>query len=232
MQDEEAELIAGLVPPLDQEATTAVRSRPIVLLLRSGNATVNEVGVRRSGNNRESAPVGRKENAHKKPKDLNCYWMADSQPSVRVVANRTLLIHGPQRGQGGYPMSTEQNKAVVRRFIEQILNTGDTALVDELFAPDYVNHLVPGGREGFKQFWSMLRSAYPDFKWDFTVERLIAEGDYVTVRATMHATNAGKEATGSGLAEFRLAEGRIVEDWPISEVANLMQQVGMTLPSA
>jgi predicted SnoaL-like aldol condensation-catalyzing enzyme len=129
-------------------------------------------------------------------------------------------------------MSTDRNKAVVRRFVEEILNTGDTALVEELFAPDYVNHLVPGGREGFKQFWSMLRSAYPGFKWDFTVERLIAEGDYVVARATMHATNAGKEATGSGLAEFRLAEGKIVEDWPISDVASLMQQVGMTLPSA
>ena len=129
-------------------------------------------------------------------------------------------------------MSTEQNKAVVRRFIEQILNTRDTALVDDLFAPDYVNHLVPGGREGFRQFFGMLRSAYPDFEWDFTVERLIAEGDYVVARATMHATNAGKEATGSGLAEFRLAEGKIVEDWPLSDVANLMQQVGMTLPSA
>jgi predicted SnoaL-like aldol condensation-catalyzing enzyme len=128
-------------------------------------------------------------------------------------------------------MSTEQNKAVVRRFVEQILNSQDTALVDELFAPDYVNHLVPGGREGFKQFFAMLRSAFPGLKWDFSVERLMAEGDYVMVRATMHATNAGKEATGSGLAEFRLANGKIVEDWPLSEVATLLQQVGVTLPS-
>ena len=128
-------------------------------------------------------------------------------------------------------MSTEQNKAVVRRFIEQLLNSMDNALVDELFAPDYVNHLVPGGREGFKQFFPMLHSAFPDLKWDFSVERLIAEGDYVMVRATMHVTNAGKEATGSGLAEFRLANGKIVEDWPISDVADLLQQVGVTLPS-
>jgi predicted SnoaL-like aldol condensation-catalyzing enzyme len=128
-------------------------------------------------------------------------------------------------------MSTEQNKAVVRRFIEQTLNSLDAALVDELFAPDYVNHLVPGGREGFKQFFPMLRSAFPDLKWHFSVERLMAEGDYVMVRATMHATNAGKEAAGSGLAEFRLANGKIVEDWPISDVADLLQQVGVTLPS-
>jgi predicted SnoaL-like aldol condensation-catalyzing enzyme len=128
-------------------------------------------------------------------------------------------------------MSTEQNKTVVRRFIEGVLNTMDNDVVDEVFAPNYVNHLVPGGREGFKQFFPMLRSAYPDLKWDFNVERLIAEGDYVMGRATMHVTNAGKEATGSGLAEFRLANGKIVEDWPISEVAALLQQVGVTLPS-
>jgi predicted SnoaL-like aldol condensation-catalyzing enzyme len=128
-------------------------------------------------------------------------------------------------------MSTEQNKAVVRRFIEGVLNTMDNDVVDEVFAPNYVNHLVPGGREGFKQFFPMLRSAFPDLKWDFNVERLMAEGDYVMGRATMHVTNAGKEATGSGLAEFRLANGKIVEDWPISEVAALLQQVGVTLPS-
>jgi predicted SnoaL-like aldol condensation-catalyzing enzyme len=127
-------------------------------------------------------------------------------------------------------MSTEQNKAVVRRFIEEILNNQNTALVDELFAPDYVNHLVPGGREGFKQFFPMLRSAYPDLKLNFKIERLIAEGDYVMVRATMHFTNAGKEATRSGLGEYRVANGKIVEDWPI-EAADLLQQVGVTLPS-
>ena len=128
-------------------------------------------------------------------------------------------------------MSTEQNKAVVRRFIEGILNTMDNDVVDEVFAPNYVNHLVPGGREGFKQFFPMLRSAFPDLKWDFNVERLIAEGDYVMGRATMHVTNAGKEATASDLSEYRLANGKIVEDWPPSGVAALLQQVGVTLPS-
>lgn len=129
-------------------------------------------------------------------------------------------------------MSTEQNKAVVRRFIEEILSNQNAALVDELFAPDYANHLVPGGREGFKQFFTTMRTAFPDLKWDFSIEHLIAEGDYVVVRATMHVTNAGKEATGSsGLAEFRLANGKIVEDWPLSDAADLMQQVGVTLPS-
>ena len=127
-------------------------------------------------------------------------------------------------------MSTEQNKAVVRRFIEEILTNQNAALVDELFAPDYVNHLVPGGREGFKQFFSMIRSTYPDLKMDYKIERLMAEGDYVMMRASMRISNDGKEATGSGLGEYRLANGKIVEDWPLSGAAELLQQVGVALP--
>ena len=128
-------------------------------------------------------------------------------------------------------MSTEQNKAVVRRFIESTLNDLDAALVDELFAPDYVNHLVPGGREGFKQFFPVLSSAFPDLKLHYSVDHLIAEGDYVVVRLTYHVTNAGKEATGSDLSEYRVVNGKIVEDWPPSGTLALLQQVGVTLPS-
>ena len=77
----------------------------------------------------------------------------------------------------------------------------------------------------------MLRSAYPDFKMHNRIEHLIAEGDYVVARVTFHFTNAGKEATVSDLTEFRLANGKIVEDWPPSGAAALMQQIGVTLPS-
>jgi predicted ester cyclase len=128
-------------------------------------------------------------------------------------------------------MSTEQNKAVVRRFVEGTLNNLDNAFVDELFAPDYVNHLVPGGREAFKQFFTMMRSAFPDLKFHNSIEHLIAEGDHVVARITFHFTNAGKEATVSDLSEYRLANGKIVEDWPPSGTAALLQQVGVTLPS-
>jgi len=127
-------------------------------------------------------------------------------------------------------MSTEQNKAVVRRFVEASLNNMDSDYVDELFAPDYVNHLVPGGREGFKQFFAMIRSAYPDLKMDYKIERLMAEGDYVMMRASTRISNGGKEATGSGLGEYRLANGKIVEDWPLTGAAELLQQVGVALP--
>jgi predicted SnoaL-like aldol condensation-catalyzing enzyme len=127
-------------------------------------------------------------------------------------------------------MSTEQNKAVVRRFVEASLNAMDSAFADELFAPDYVNHMVPGGREGFKQFFAMIRSTYPDLKMDYKIERLMAEGDYVMMRASMRISYAGKEATGSGLGEYRLANGKIVEDWPLSGATELLQQVGVAIP--
>ena len=127
-------------------------------------------------------------------------------------------------------MSTEQNKAVVRRFVEASLNAMDSDIVDELFAPDYVNHMVPGGREGFKQFFAMIRSAYPGLKMDYKIERLMAEGDYVMMRASTRLSYNGKEATGSGLGEYRLVNGKIVEDWPLSGAVELLQQVGVTLP--
>jgi len=123
------------------------------------------------------------------------------------------------------------NKAVVRRFIEEILTNQNAALVDELLAPDYVNHMIPGGREGFKQFLPMLSSAYPNLNLHYSVDHLIAEGDYVVARITYHVANAGKEATGSDLSEYRVANGKIVEDWPPSGTAALLQQVGVTLPS-
>jgi predicted SnoaL-like aldol condensation-catalyzing enzyme len=128
-------------------------------------------------------------------------------------------------------MSTEQNKAVVRRFIEEILTSQNAALVDELVAPDYVNHFVPGGREAFKQFFTVLSSAFPDLELHYSVEHLIAEGDYVVARIRFHVANAGKEATGSGLSEYRVANGKIVEDWPPTGTIALLEQVGVTLPS-
>ena len=129
------------------------------------------------------------------------------------------------------PLSTEQNKAVVRRFIEEGLNQRNVTQVDKLFAVDYVNHLAPGGREGLKKFVTGLFSAFPDLELHFSLEHLIAEGDHVVARITYHITNAGKEATGSDLSEYRIANGKIVEDWSSNGTVALLRQVGVILPS-
>ena len=88
----------------------------------------------------------------------------------------------------------------------------NAALVDELFAPDYVNHMMPGGREGFKQFFAMMRSAYPDLKMDYKIERLMAEGDYVMLRASVRFK---RRQRSNGIGAGRISASRTVKLWKI-----------------
>jgi predicted SnoaL-like aldol condensation-catalyzing enzyme len=129
-------------------------------------------------------------------------------------------------------MSAEQNKAIVRRFIVELGPNSNPTLVDELLAPNYVNHMMPGGREGFKKFEKMLATSFPNLKFHSDVEYLVAEEDHVFSRIKFHVTNGTKEATVSDTAEFRLSNGKIIEDWPPCGTAAMLQQVGVVLPSA
>jgi ketosteroid isomerase-like protein len=108
-------------------------------------------------------------------------------------------------------MSIEQNKAVVRRYITEVLVGGNVDLVDELLATDYVNAGMGGmDRAGFKA-WLNVASAGPGSRTE--VQELVAEGDAVVARFTFASTLPdGEEVTARGLAYYRLADGRIVED--------------------
>ncbi len=83
-------------------------------------------------------------------------------------------------------VAPEDNKLLIRRLFEDVINTGDVDRADDLVAPDFVEHNpAPGqgpGLEGFKQVVAMLRSAFPDLI--ITINELIAEGDLVSVRLT------------------------------------------------
>ena len=81
-------------------------------------------------------------------------------------------------------MSLEENKAIVRRFIEAY-NKRNLDLLDDLVAPDYVDHTHQlQGRDEIKQQYAMAYKAFPD--WYETIEDIIAEGDkvWVSVKAT------------------------------------------------
>ena len=119
-------------------------------------------------------------------------------------------------------LSAEANKAIVRRFYEEVWSKGDISAIDELFAIDFVNH-DPGphsaDREGFKEYVNWARSA-SDYRP--TIDDLIAEGDKVVVRLTgrgrlkrkfMGITLTDKQFTQSGIVIWRLADGKIVERW-------------------
>src|SRR5258708_2421822 len=89
-------------------------------------------------------------------------------------------------------MSTEENKALVRRLIEEVWNQGNLAIFDELYAPDFIFH-DPGlpqvrTREEDKQWIARILKAFSDFH--ITIDDLIAEGDQVVVRLTARGTGA------------------------------------------
>lgn len=135
-------------------------------------------------------------------------------------------------------MSTlEENKAVVPRYFAEAWNERNIQLVDEIFAPDFLNHgfvrdPVPGP-EGTRQAVQMALAGFPDFH--IGVEDLLADGDKVIVRFTSQGTHQGvfmgvpathKPVRGSSIVIFRLAHGEIVEAWSETNTLSLLQQLG------
>ena len=125
-------------------------------------------------------------------------------------------------------MSTEQNKAVVRRFMSEFLTEGKLAAIDEVLGPSYVNRTLGADLEAFKGFLPAITSI-PVRR--LTIEDLVAEGDSVVARFTMDMGNAaGETVSARGLTYYRLADGKIVEDEPIT-TPDLVQQLQKLLPS-
>ncbi len=120
-------------------------------------------------------------------------------------------------------MSVEANKAIIRRLVEEVLNQGKLDVIDELFAPTFVDRSteeqVPGP-EGVRQFVSAVRAGFPDLL--VSVDDLIAKGDKVVIRTTWQGTHqglyegktpTGRRARRAMIQIFRLADERIVEEW-------------------
>jgi predicted ester cyclase len=121
-------------------------------------------------------------------------------------------------------MSLEKNKAIARRYQEEVWGKGNFALLDELLAPDYVDHSLPATMDpsfaGAKRAVKGAHDAFPDGQW--TVEDLVAEGEKVVIRWKMQATHehqfrgiapGGKPVTVTGITILRIAGGKIVERW-------------------
>ena len=135
-------------------------------------------------------------------------------------------------------MPTEENKAIIRRWFEEVINEQKVDRADELVAPDYVDHgALPGqapGLEGAKRKWATYIAAVPDLRsWS---EDMIAEGDEVAVRWVAEGTQKGEllgvPPTGrrfrfSGMSICRMAEGKMAEQWEEWDKRDLMQQLGV-----
>jgi steroid delta-isomerase-like uncharacterized protein len=135
-------------------------------------------------------------------------------------------------------MSTEENKAIVRRFVDEVQSKGDIDAIDELCSPEFINHSAPPGVpsncEGVKQVTAMFRQAFPDSY--FTVEDMLAEGDKVATRKTFHGTHQGEfmgipptgQRVSIGLIDIvRIVDGQVVEHWSMGDNLGMMQQLGV-----
>jgi steroid delta-isomerase-like uncharacterized protein len=131
---------------------------------------------------------------------------------------------------------SEQNKALVRRYLEQTVNERNAAAIDELTSADYVGHMSgapPLDRATHKQLLAGFQAAFPDLR--VAIEDLIAEGDKVVNRATYSGTHrgdfqgiapTGKQFTIAGINVSRIADGKVVEDWTVLDMLSMLQQIG------
>jgi len=127
-------------------------------------------------------------------------------------------------------MSTEENKAVVRRFMTEVLEGHNLAVLDELAATNYVNTAMGGADlAGFKGILDAMAAAVSGMR--FTIDDLVADGDVVVARFTSEITRpSGEKVAAQGLTFYRLADGKIVEDDPFTR-PDLGQLLGMTPPA-
>ena len=133
-------------------------------------------------------------------------------------------------------MSTETNKAIVRRYIEQVLNEQRHDLLEEFLTDNIELHgsgLAPG-LEVVKQWLTMFAAAFPDGHQ--VIEDVVAEEDRVVARTTFNGTQQGEmqgiPATGKNVSIpsitiFCLDNGKIAEGWLVSDNLGMMQQLGV-----
>ena len=131
-------------------------------------------------------------------------------------------------------MSAEENKAVLRRWI-QAYNERDLEAEANLLAPDYVAHVpaAPGPLEAWRQFSGSFAEAFPDIR--LTIQDIFSEGDMVAARVAFRGTHSGefqgipptgKEVAFTSIEVNRVRDGKVEEHWVELDLLGLMQQLG------
>jgi predicted ester cyclase len=134
---------------------------------------------------------------------------------------------------------SKATKALYRRAWQELMNQRNLAIVDELFAPNYVlhdPHAPLTGREALARFTTALHRGFSDLR--LTLDDLLAEGDRVVQRFTLTGTHTGDflglspggtRLTLTGLALGRITYGQIVEEWRGADWLSWYQQLGLVL---
>jgi steroid delta-isomerase-like uncharacterized protein len=128
-------------------------------------------------------------------------------------------------------LSLEENKAIVRNFIEAYNNRSLDFL--DFVSPDYIDHEKNIGKEDLNQLFTLGLTAFPD--WHETIEDIIAEGDKVWVRLTYTGTHkgefmglapTGKAITSKAVDIYRIVNGKLAEYWNVTDNASIFKQIG------
>lgn len=134
-------------------------------------------------------------------------------------------------------MSTSENKAVVDRFINELISNDRRELIEELIAKDYVYRDGSGeeyrGREGFREVLDTYRNAFPDL--DLEVTKMVAEGDVVATWYTFGGTHRGelegiqptdRNVSSTSVQFVTVRDGQIAEEWDLVDQLTLLQKLG------
>lgn len=134
-------------------------------------------------------------------------------------------------------MSAEENRALLRRYVEEVWDKQNPAAIDEFLAPNYRRHRSPNieplTREGQKQLLILFRAAFSDVQ--LSVEEVIAEGNRIAFRSTMRGTHhneflgiapTGKRVTVGLVDVIHIENGKFIEQWGGPDLLDLAQQLG------
>ena len=151
----------------------------------------------------------------------------------------SLLFSASQTRADEAMMKLEQNKAIVRDYLNEIVNKGNLGAFDTFFSDDVMFNETRNFREQYPARMQAIHGAFPDHH--LIVRDQIAEGDKVVTRVTFHGTHSGsfngipatgKQVEWSGIAMDRIADGKVVEMWHVQNTAALMQQIATKPPAA
>ncbi len=117
-------------------------------------------------------------------------------------------------------MGTAENRAVLERIFDEVINRKRLDLADELYSPEHELHPDAGvgrGPEGMKQAFAGLHEEFPDIHVE--IESIVAEGDLVAVRVTFRGTHAptGEPAVWPEMVFTRFSDGKAVESWEVTD---------------
>jgi steroid delta-isomerase-like uncharacterized protein len=156
----------------------------------------------------------------------------------RHLSCRLLQVALSQAIGGQEKMNLEQNKAIVRSYLDEIVNKGNMTALDSYLSEDVMFNNAKGFKQRFPAIRQAILSGFPDHH--LTIQDQIAEGDKVVTRVTFHGTHqgpfngiapTGKQVEWSGIAMDRIANGKVVEMWHVQNTTALLQQIAAT-PSA